>query len=173
MSVSSLLIFFINKDLNIQICCIFNVLWANIFTVHNSYAQLKFLNWFRFQFPLLRPLFSIFCFAHVLNFDPTVNNTLTQVTVGVMECARFYWLLFERLPMNAIESIVQVNFCIPNKVVAKEDVIVISLDHNHGGTREIDTEGVNFVEFWILHVGLVVFALTKLIIPAIYNQVRI
>ena len=170
MSVSTLLIFVVDEDADIQICCAFNVHLWNIGTVHHSHTQLEFLNWLRGQIPFLAwgPLLF---FVRGFNLEPTANNTLTQVAVGVIQLTRLNGLLFERLPINAVESIVQINDSLANQVVTKENVIIISGDHDVGGTWKVDTEGVKFVELWTQMVRLVVVALIEDIFPALDRQV--
>ena len=83
MSVSTLLIFFIDENADIQVGCAFNVHGGNIRAVHNSHTQLKFLNRLRGKIPFLAwgPLL---IFACGFNLEPAANNTLTQVTARMI-----------------------------------------------------------------------------------------
>jgi len=112
-------------------------------------------------------------FVGGLNLEPAADNTLTQVAVGVFQLTRLNRLLFECLPINAVESIVQINDSLANQVVAKEGVIIISGDDDVGGSWEFNTEGVKFVKLWTQLVRLVVVALIEDIFPALDRQIGI
>lgn len=148
MSVSTLLIFVVDEHADVQIGGAFNVHGGDIRAVHNSHTQLEFLNRLGGQIPFLAwgPLFLLGCGFDV---EPAANNTLTQVAALMVQLARLNRLLFQRLPIHAVESIVQVNGGLADQVVAKEDVVIVGGDHNVGRAWEVNTEGVKFVELWV------------------------
>mmetsp|Transcript_30279 Transcript_30279/g.29595 ORF Transcript_30279/g.29595 Transcript_30279/m.29595 type:complete len:368 (+) Transcript_30279:679-1782(+) len=82
-------------------------------------------------------------------------------------------LLIDRLPLRTEKPIIQVHHSLPNDVISEQIIVVIGLDDQGRGARELHVEVEVLEEFGVGLVQLVVLPVVVGLLPASHHQVRV
>lgn len=91
----------------------------------------------------------------------------------MIELTILNWLLFDGLPLWREETVVQVHYRLSYKIVSKEVIIVIGLDHKRRCTWEFNIEFKVLVELRVSSIKLVVLPLIINFLTTCQDAIRI
>jgi hypothetical protein len=63
-----------------------------------------------------------------MNFDPKLDNTLSNCARSLKKITVFKWFIFNSKPALTVEPVIQIDLCNTNQIIAEEGIIIVSLN---------------------------------------------